>query len=107
RPLTAQVEARLRAHLAANPQAQLVWEEEAGLTRWLNRLPDAPFASNFTARVMRAVERESYRRSRASGVFRWFGRLRPVYRFATAGSLLVLAALGYFQYQAVSREKMA
>ena len=107
RPLTAQEEARLRTLLAANPQAQPVWEEEAGLTRLLNQLPDAPLASNFTARVMRAVERESFRRSRASGVFRWFSRLRPVYRFATACSLLILAALGYFQYQAVSREKMA
>src|SRR6267143_3309810 len=107
RPLTAQEEARLRAHLAANPEARPAWDEENGLTRLLNELPDAPLASNFTAQVMQAVERESLRRSGTPKVFRWLGLVRPAHRVAAACLLFICVALGHLQYQAFSREKMA
>jgi len=38
--------------------------KEGQLRRLLSRLPDAPVASNFTARVMQAIELEEMRRSR-------------------------------------------
>lgn len=51
--------AELRAWLAAHPEASDDWQAEAGLTEALGRLPDAPLASNFTARVLQAVEHEA------------------------------------------------
>lgn len=59
RKLSPDETAELRAWLAAHPEARDDWEAEAGLTEVLGRLPDAPLASNFTARVLRAVEREA------------------------------------------------
>ena len=49
----------MRAWLAAHPEAQADWEAEAGLSEALGQLPDAPVPSNFTARVLQSVERES------------------------------------------------
>ena len=107
RPLTAQEETSLRTHLTANPETQPAWDEERGLTRLLNELPDAPLASNVTAQVMQAIERESLRRSRTPKVFSWLGLVRPAHRFAGACLLIILAALSYSQYQTFSRERMA
>ena len=61
RKLTAVEEARLRAHLASDPSAKAVWEEEMALSQLLDRLPDAPLATNFAAQVLEAVEREERR----------------------------------------------
>ena len=52
RKLTAVEEARLRAHLASDPSAKAVWEEEMALSQLLHRLPDAPLATNFAAQVL-------------------------------------------------------
>ena len=64
RNLTAGEAAELRAWLAAHPDALAGWEAEAGLTEALGQLADAPVASNFTARVLQAVEREDAARLR-------------------------------------------
>src|ERR1043166_4926015 len=56
RKLSPNEEAELRAWLAAHPEAQADWETEAGLTEVLNRLPNAPVPSNFTARVLQNIE---------------------------------------------------
>ena len=56
--LRLRVVAGRRAHLAAHPEAQADWEAEAGLNDALGRLPDVAVSSNFTARVLQAVERE-------------------------------------------------
>src|SRR5262245_19120401 len=56
RKLTAEEEAQLRAWLVAHPEAQADWDEEALLTQQLERLPNAPLASNFTAQVMGKLE---------------------------------------------------
>src|SRR5437879_3337601 len=58
RKLSAAEENELRAWLAAHPEAEAEWEVEAGLTEALARMPNVPVASNFTARVLRAVEQE-------------------------------------------------
>jgi anti-sigma factor RsiW len=64
RKLTEAEQAELHARLAANPGARADWEAEASLNTALDRLPDAPVPSNFTARVMQAVEREEAARPR-------------------------------------------
>ena len=50
-----------RAGLGAQPEVQADLEIESRLSETLARLPDAPVPSNFTARVLQAVERESVR----------------------------------------------
>jgi len=59
RKLTSAEEAELRTWLATHPEAQTDWQAEAGLNAGLGRLRDAPVPSNFTARVLQAVEREA------------------------------------------------
>ena len=49
---------QVRAWLAAHPEAQEDWDAENGLSEALDRLPNVPVASNFTARVLQSVERE-------------------------------------------------
>jgi anti-sigma factor RsiW len=69
-------EAQLRAILAANPEAQAEWEAEGRLNAALNRLPDVPVPSNFTARVLQAVERETVAEERRAG-WRWLVLPQP------------------------------
>jgi anti-sigma factor RsiW len=64
--LTDAERAALQKHLAAHPEARADWEAESQLNELLGQLPEAPaVASNFTARVMQAVEREATARTRA------------------------------------------
>src|SRR5688572_27110742 len=109
RKLTPEEEARLQACLAHDPQARAVWEEEMALSQLLNGLPDAPLASNFTAQVLQAVDRDSrqHRHRHAPKLLRWLGLRRPAQQRAAACLLVVLAGLGYWQFESVRREKMA
>lgn len=50
---------RLEAGLAARPEWRARWSEEAGLNQLLDRMPDAPVPSNFTALVLQEARRES------------------------------------------------
>jgi len=61
RPLSADETAELRAWLAAHPEAQADWELEKNLTETFRQLPDVPVSSNFTVRVLQAVDRETIR----------------------------------------------
>ncbi|HHY84834.1 MAG TPA: hypothetical protein GYA07_04765 [Verrucomicrobia bacterium] len=95
RKLTPAEEAELRAWLAAHPEEQSDWELERTLTDRLFQLPDAPVPSNFTARVLQAVEREQTVPTRARA---WSWRyLLP--RAAIAGFLLTLGIVAYNQRQ--------
>jgi hypothetical protein len=59
------------------------------LRELLSRLPDAPVASNFTARVLQAVDLEESRRARKwSFIFNWHGFL-PRAAVATVAVLFV------------------
>src|SRR5215471_12201242 len=86
RKLTETEQEQLRAWLAAHPEALSDWEEEMGLNEALVRLPVAPkVATNFTARVLDAIELEARRESRRSFVRRgWRWRLRWVPKAALA-----------------------
>jgi len=108
RKLTADEEARLRAHLAVNPSEQAAWEEEMALSRLLRGLPDAPLATNFTAQVLQALERDASKHpSGVPKIFRRFGLRRPAQSFAAACLILALGMSGYWRYRTVQRERMA
>ena len=107
RKLTAGEEARLRARLASDPSAKAVWEEEMALSQLLDRLPDAPLATNFAAQVLEAVEREERRHRHTPRILRRLGLRRPAQQFAATCLLLVVVASGYWQYRTVQRQRMA
>ncbi len=67
------------------------------LRQLLARLPDAPVASNFTARVLQAVEREESRAARRS-IFNWnWHALLP--RIAVASAVMLFAGLTFHHYE--------
>jgi anti-sigma-K factor RskA len=71
------------------------------LRELLSRLPVAPVASNFTARVMQAVELQESRRSRKwSFIFNWRAFLP---RAAVATIAVVFAGLIFHQHEIHSR----
>jgi len=61
RKLTDTEEAEMRAYLTAHPETRADWDVESALNAAFGRLPAAPVPSNFTARVLQAVEREAAR----------------------------------------------
>src|SRR5260221_5294921 len=84
-----------RAELQTQPDVPADLELEISLSEMLTRLPDAPVASNFTARVMQAIELEDARRSRG---WSWnWRRLMP--RVAIASVALVFASLALQHYE--------
>lgn len=105
RPLTPSEEAELSGWLAAHPEAQADWEAEQALNEVMERLPEAPVSSNFTARVLQTVERESSatRKLRPS---RWTWRwLAP--RAALAALAICLGLFTYDRDQAARRADLA
>jgi len=111
RKLTPEEETRLQHYLAAHPDAQTEWEDEAALSFYLRQLPDAPLSSNFTARVLRAVELDERREERSTSVFslawcrHWVRRHLP--QAASALLLLVVVVAGFQQYRGYTRKQVA
>lgn len=108
RVLSAAEQGRLDSLLAAAPAAWPDQDKELALTRLLAALPDAPLASNFSARVMQAIDlaeaqagRESVPRSGGWWLRRWFGRL------AWTTAALVLSGFSWMQYQGWQRSETA
>jgi anti-sigma factor RsiW len=99
RELTRAEQAELQAWLAAHPEAQADWAAETGLNEALRQLPDAPVPSNFTARVLQAVEQdaalEQRRQGRGLGMWAWAPRWLSRAAYAT-----VLLGLGLVSYHA-------
>ena len=105
RKLTREEEESLRSWLAAHPEAQADWELEAALNDSLRRMPEAPVSSNFTARVMQAVEREAAAQSRRGAPF--WARFRWLPRVAVAAVVLCAGLISYQQVQArQNRERL-
>jgi anti-sigma-K factor RskA len=96
RKLSAAEEAELRAWLEKHPEVAAQWQEEAALNALVERLPDAPVASNFTSRVMEEIEREAKaaERQHARTPHWWQRVLLPRLAFAAA-----VVAAGLFAYQ--------
>jgi len=100
RKLTETEQAELRAYLAANPDARADWEMESALNAALARLPDAPVPSNFTARVLQAVEREEARPRAWSWRWNWH-TLVP--RVAFAAVVIAFAGLVFHHHEIYSQ----
>jgi anti-sigma factor RsiW len=109
RPLTPEQERWVTAHLAAHPAEAAAREEDLCLNRLLRQLPEAPLASNFTARVLTAVEGERPRRvvRRLPRSWAWLGDVgwgRPVTLALVAGAVVLG---GYRRYQSQVRVDLA
>ena len=76
-------------------------DEPLELRELLSRLPDAPVSSNFTARVMQAVEREELQAARTRG-WRWnWHALLP-----RAAVTAVMVAAAFYQHE-ISNQRAA
>ena len=105
RKLTAQEEAALRVYLAIHPAARSQWEEESSLNDFLGKLADAPVSSNFTSRVVQAVEHETHASTSRHGVFNSIKFSWP--RIAIASVLICAAVFSLNQYRALKRTEIA
>jgi anti-sigma factor RsiW len=105
RKLTPAEEAELRAWLAAHPEARADWEDDGKLTALLSRLPGAPVPTNFTARVLEAVEREEAADTRRRDA-KWSWRsFLP--KAAVAAVVLTAGLLGYQGHVSKQHARMA
>ena len=100
RKLTDAEQAELRDHIAAHPGARADWEMESALNAALARLPDAPVPSNFTARVLQAVDREAVRRTGWRWNWNWHV-LVP--RIAVATVVVTLTGLAIHHHEIFSQ----
>lgn len=101
RALTHAEEQELRAWLAAHPESAIEWEMEAGINQALGQLKDLPVPSNFTARVMAAVERgQSVEAQKIPGWTQvWRGLSRWLPRTAVAAVIFGVGAVAYVHNQ--------
>jgi len=109
RKLNSAEERELRDWLATHPEAQESLEFETGLTEALGKMGDVPVASNFTARVLQAVEREAKAEARAQksqwNIWRRLPRWLP--RIASATVVVVAGLLAYVHNNSVEARQRA
>src|SRR5690242_3287084 len=103
RKLSAAEEAQVQAWLEAHPEARADWEVEAGLNDVLGRLEEPSVPSNFTARVLAAVEADAARQTRATGRRPWHWRWLP--KVALASVVLIAGLFGLQHHQQAQYEK--
>ena len=86
RVLTDAEQAELRAWLVAHPEAAADIKQEAVLNAAIAKSPNAPVSSNFTARVMAAIEQDEVAQRRASSrpKTHWWRAFIPGYRHNAA-----------------------
>lgn len=95
-------EAELAQWRAAHPEAAADAEAEAALSAALAVLPDAPIPSNFTARVLQELERESRRPAARRRDWLWLWRvLMP--RTALASVVVGVSLFAYHRHQIAER----
>jgi hypothetical protein len=102
RKLTDAEQAELRAWLAAHPEAAAEEDGESALNSVLGRLPDAPVPSNFTARILQAIEREEQQAIPRLRDWAWVWRVL-VPRTAAAMLVLGVGAYAVQQYRMKQR----
>jgi anti-sigma factor RsiW len=109
RKLSPAEEAQVRVWLEAHPEARADLEVEAGLNDALERLKEPEVPSNFTARVLAAVEADAAREERAGadgGRQGWrFWNWRWLPKVALASVVLVAGLLGLQYHQHEQHEK--
>ncbi|MDB6066981.1 MAG: hypothetical protein JWR26_3189 [Pedosphaera sp.] len=111
RKLTEAEEVELHKYLAEHPEAKEDWELEGELNHLLEQLPEAPaVASNFTARVLKAVEMETATQEREHVRQRNLTSWRPAWswlpKMAVACLVLGLGSLAYHQQELNNRRLM-
>lgn len=97
RRLTPAEQAELQAWLTAHPEAQKDAELEAALDALLNSRPPVAVSSNFTARVMQAIEADARRKETIPApALHWWWKFMP--RLVMASCVLAVGGLSYRQY---------
>jgi len=102
--LTASEEASVHAWLAQHPESRADWDLETQLTQALETLPDAPVPSNFTARVLQAVEREAAAPKRSMSRVPWF--VRVLLPRAAVAALILGGMLTYRAHNTAQRAEL-
>jgi hypothetical protein len=100
--------AALEKFLAAHPEARETWGEEAALNRLLQRLPAPPVSSNFTARLLQAVQAAPVR----SGWRDWFAPAQwlpesRAWQVAMCSMMVGVSLFSFREYQVIHRVRMA
>ncbi|MBU6402341.1 MAG: hypothetical protein KGS61_18645 [Verrucomicrobia bacterium] len=109
-PPTAEEERQWQAYLAAHPAERQAREEDLRLNQLLRQLPDAPLASNFTTRVLQALDRETARQGPTRwrpALANWVGRLNWVAATALLALALTLGALAYQRHRRRVQSELA
>ena len=106
RPLSEAEQAELHAWQAAHPEHLVDAEANAALTQTLAKLPDAPMPSNFTARVLQAIEREEQTTEHAfrKASIHWWRGFLP--RLAAVLVVVGISGVSYWRYQTVKQEEL-
>lgn len=109
RRLTPAEQAQLQAWLVEHPEHRAASEDEAGLSHCLERLPNAPVSSNFTALVLQAARREATRPPARPFLAELWARLfpRPAAGAAWLALMLCLGWLAVAQSQSNARRQRA
>lgn len=107
RKLTPEEETQVLGWLAAHPEKQAEWDQEQILSEQLRHLTDAPLSSNFTGRVMQALDTELARQERAGrrglAWLQWLHKLAP--RLAPVSLALVVAITAFVHYRKSDLQK--
>lgn len=108
RPLLPEEQSRLDDLVSQHPEIRDHWDEEMQLSQLLNRLPDAPISSNFTALTLAAAQEETApkrvpkRRLRFGWLsFRW------IHAATVTAAALAAAWILYDQKQSAGRAQLA
>jgi len=79
-------------------------QELREIRQFVSRLPETPVSSNFTARVMQAIELEEARHSRCWNILAWnWHALLP--RAAVAAVVLGVAGFAFHQHEVSSQRE--
>jgi anti-sigma factor RsiW len=105
RELTPEEESRLELWLLAHPEARAAWSEDRALGRALHSLPDVPVSSNFTARVLQAVEFEA-RQGQLAAKRPWLRVPWPRLSWGLAAGLLACAGI-FYEYRVIKGGQFA
>jgi hypothetical protein len=108
RTLNGDEEAALQRFLAAHPEARQAWGEEAALNRLLQRWPAPPVSSNFTARLLQAVQNSPTRRTWSD----WFAPAQWLpenlaWRVAMCCMIVCVGLFCFHESQVIHRARMA
>lgn len=106
RKLTPEEKTQLQQWIAAHPENQEAWQTEAALNSFLDRLPQVPVSSNFTARVLQTVELETAAANRISTKRKWsWHSFLPKAAFASV--FVVMTILSYREAIVAKRQRLA